>query len=102
MPSKERARFEAWRLAWREASWRELHPEPHWLTKTMPPHWGTAYEKMLWECWQAAATDRSDLRDALEDACLTYAVHGDQPPAKWLKALGRAAETAPQTPTPLA
>ena len=26
-------------------------------------------------------------REALKDACLTYAVHGDQPPQKWLDAL---------------
>jgi hypothetical protein len=31
----------------------------------------------------------AELEDALNDACLTYAVHGDQPPAKWLKALGK-------------
>jgi hypothetical protein len=38
--------------------------------------------------WLAECVDRlNELQDALNDACLTYAVHGDQPPAKWLKAL---------------
>jgi hypothetical protein len=31
-----------------------------------------------------------DLLEALRDACLTYAVHGDQPPDKWLAAIAKA------------
>jgi hypothetical protein len=31
-----------------------------------------------------------DLLEALHDACLTYAVHGDQPPQKWLDAIAKA------------
>jgi flagellar biosynthesis/type III secretory pathway chaperone len=30
------------------------------------------------------------LLEALEDACLTYSVHGEQPPEKWLQALSTA------------
>ena len=31
-----------------------------------------------------------ELLEALEDACLTYAVHGEQPPEKWLAAIAHA------------
>jgi len=31
-----------------------------------------------------------ELAEALNDACLTYAAHGDQPPQKWLDALAKA------------
>jgi len=48
--------------------------------------------------WQQQALELSNLvmplreevarlRTALEDACLTYAAHGEQPPEKWLAAL---------------
>lgn len=30
------------------------------------------------------------LLEALQDACLTYAVHGEQPPDKWIAALAAA------------
>ena len=39
------------------------------------------------EKYQALRDERDRLRSALEDACLTYAVHGEQPPEKWLAAL---------------
>lgn len=35
-------------------------------------------------------------REALKDACLTYAVHGDQPPQKWLDALAAMEATSCQ------
>ena len=47
------------------------------------PEWERAQLARLW----IAAPD---LLEALRDACLTYAVHGDQPPDKWLAAIAKA------------
>jgi multidrug efflux pump subunit AcrB len=45
--------------------------------------------RMYVDNYHAQKAEIERLREALEDACLTFSQHGEQPPQKWLTALAK-------------